>query len=83
MRRAARYGKVLGFDRPFLHQLAQVVAEVMGEFYPEVRENLPLTVQVIRKEEERFLETLDFGLKLLYEEIDRIKQQGEAPCPEP
>ena len=77
LRRAARHGKVLGLNHPFLYRLAQVVAETMGELYPEVRDNLALTTQVIQKEEERFLETLDFGLKLLYEEIDRLKQEGE------
>jgi alanyl-tRNA synthetase len=77
LRRAARHGKVLGLNQPFLYRLAQVVAEVMGELYPEVKDNLALTTQVIQKEEERFLETLDFGLKLLYEEIDHLKQEGE------
>ena len=77
LRRAARHGKVLGLNQPFLYRLAQGVAETMGEIYPEVRENLALTIQVIQKEEERFLETLDFGLKLLYEEIDRLKQEGQ------
>ena len=77
LRRAARHGKVLGLNHPFLYRLAQVVAETMGELYPEVKDNLALTTQVIQKEEERFLETLDFGLKLLYEEIDRLKQEGE------
>jgi alanyl-tRNA synthetase len=81
LRRAARHGKVLGLDKPFLYRMTQVVAETMGDVYPEVRENLPLTVQVVQKEEERFLETLDFGLKLLYEEIDRLRQQGEQRVP--
>ena len=80
LRRAARHGKVLGLNQPFLYRLAQVVAETMGELYPEVKDNLALTTQVIQKEEERFLETLDFGLKLLYEEIDRLKQEEKTPC---
>ncbi|MBI5582599.1 MAG: alanine--tRNA ligase [Deltaproteobacteria bacterium] len=81
LRRAARHGKVLGLDRPFLYRMTQVVAETMGDVYSEVRENLPLTVQVVHKEEERFLETLDHGLKLLSEEIDRLKEQGENRVP--
>ena len=75
LRRAARFGKVLGIDKPFLYRLAQVVAEVMADTFPEVQEHLAFTSQVIQKEEERFLETLDFGLKLLTEEIDRLRQQ--------
>ena len=42
LRRAARHGKVLGFNQPFLSRLAQVVAETMGELYPEVHDNLVL-----------------------------------------
>jgi alanyl-tRNA synthetase len=81
LRRAARHGKVLGLDRPFLYRMTEVVAATMGDVYPEVRENLPLTVQVVQKEEERFLETLDHGLKLLSEEIDRLKEQGTNRVP--
>ncbi|MCU0579511.1 MAG: alanine--tRNA ligase, partial [Desulfobacterota bacterium] len=77
LRRAARHGKVLGLDQPFLYRMTQAVAETMGDVYPEIRDHLPMTRQVVQKEEERFLETLDFGLKLLYEEIDRLRQQGE------
>jgi len=81
LRRAARFGKVLGIDRPFLHQVVRVVSEVMGDTYPEVREQIGFTAQVIQKEEERFLETLDFGLKILNEEIDRIKGSGGNVLP--
>jgi alanyl-tRNA synthetase len=81
LRRAARFGKVLGIDKPFLFRLTQVVAEVMSDHFPEVREHKAFTSQVIQKEEERFLETLDFGLKLLNEEIDRLRQQKEVVLP--
>ena len=81
LRRAARFGKVLGIDKPFLFHLTQVVAEVMADQFPEVREHKAFTSQVIQKEEERFLETLDFGLKILNEEIDRLRQQNEQVLP--
>jgi alanyl-tRNA synthetase len=81
LRRAARFGKVLGIDRPFLYRVVGVVAEVMADNFPEVLEQIPFTSQVIQKEEERFLETLDFGLKLLNEEIDRLKEAGENVLP--
>jgi alanyl-tRNA synthetase len=81
LRRAARFGKVLGIDKPFLFRLTQVVGEVMGDQFPEVLEHRAFTSQVIQKEEERFLETLDFGLKVLNEAIDRLKQQNEAVLP--
>jgi alanyl-tRNA synthetase len=81
LRRAARFGKVLGIDKPFLFRLTQVVAEVMSDHFPEVQEHMAFTSQVIKKEEERFLETLDFGLKLLNEEIDRLRQHKEVVLP--
>jgi alanyl-tRNA synthetase len=81
LRRAARFGKVLGVDRPFLYQVVQVVAEVMADTFPEVGEQIGFTSQVIQKEEERFLETLDFGLKILNEEIDRVKGEGGDTLP--
>jgi alanyl-tRNA synthetase len=81
LRRAARFGKVLDIDKPFLFRLTQVVAEVMADQFPEVLDHRAFTSQVIQKEEERFLETLDFGLKLLNEEIDRLRQQEKVVLP--
>lgn len=65
LRRALRHGYLLGLEEPFLHRLAPVVAELLGDFYPEMRENLPAVEKQIRLEEERFLETLEGGLKRL------------------
>ncbi|MEA1923850.1 MAG: alanine--tRNA ligase [Pseudomonadota bacterium] len=73
MRRAARHGKMLGLDDPFLYQLAEAVAEVMQQPYPELKKSLPFITRVIKSEEERFGETLDRGLKILDEEIERLK----------
>ncbi|MBI5603300.1 MAG: alanine--tRNA ligase [Deltaproteobacteria bacterium] len=81
LRRAARFGKVLGINKPFLHGLAEVVAEVMSDIFPEVKEQIPFTSQVIQKEEERFLETLDYGLKVLNDELDRLRLQKENVLP--
>lgn len=65
LRRAVRFGKVLGLDEPFLHRLAPTVAEVMGGAYPELGERLEFVRRVIRGEEERFHQTLDQGLRRL------------------
>jgi alanyl-tRNA synthetase len=81
LRRAARFGKVLGIDKPFLYGLAQVVAEVMSDTFPEVKEQISFTSQVIQKEEERFLETLDYGIKLLNDEIEQLQQKKETILP--
>ncbi|MCS6775562.1 MAG: alanine--tRNA ligase [Chthonomonadaceae bacterium] len=63
MRRAVRYGTlVLGFDRPFLHEVAPKIIEQMGDFYGELRERQDLILHTIQDEEERFRRTLDSGM---------------------
>lgn len=54
LRRAVRYGRKLGVDRPFLYQLTGVVAEIMKDYYPEPLEKQAFIERVIRGEEERF-----------------------------
>lgn len=65
LRRAVRYGKALGIDKPFLYSLTEVVGQVMGEYYTTVVEKREFIEKVIRTEEERFHETLSDGLVLL------------------
>ena len=62
LRRAARDGYDLGFDRPFLHELVDVVGEVMGAAYPEVREHAGQCRSVIRAEEESFAQAYRQGM---------------------
>lgn len=65
LRRAVRYGYLLGLREPFMHQMAALVAEVLGGVYPELRENLESVQKQIRLEEERFFETLEQGIRRL------------------
>lgn len=65
LRRAVRYGKKLGVDRPFLHELVGTVGDVMGVYYADVVEKREYIEKIIRIEEERFHETLSDGLALL------------------
>ncbi len=76
LRRAVRYGKKLGIDRPFLHGLTSVVGDVMGVYYPEVVEKREFIERVIRTEEERFHETLSDGLAILSELADSARKDG-------
>ncbi len=79
IRRALRYGKRLGFNEPFLYKASGVIIDIMGDAYPELKDSSSYIALVIKNEEERFLETLDRGLKLLYEEIDRVnKKRGKV-----
>ncbi len=77
LRRAVRYGKTLGVDRPFLHELTSVVGDVMGVYYPEVVDKREFIERVIRTEEERFHETLSDGLVLLSELAKQAAAVGE------
>ena len=77
MRRAIRFGRVLGMDRPFLAAVTGAVVEEMAAAYSHLREASQLLAQVVQHEEERFLETLDHGLSRLQEEIARLKAAGE------
>ncbi|CAH1205831.1 Alanine--tRNA ligase [Paenibacillus auburnensis] len=76
LRRAVRYGKTLGLDRPFLHELTETVGEVMGVYYPSVVENREYIAKIIRTEEERFHETLSDGLAILGEISAKAKADG-------
>ncbi len=76
LRRAARHGKLLGLDRPFLHELMPIVGGILGSAYPELRERQRFVVEVVRREEARFIETLDKGLALLEDEIARLPAGG-------
>ncbi|SDX41964.1 alanine--tRNA ligase [Paenibacillus sp. CF384] len=78
LRRAVRYGKTLGVDRPFLHDLVKVVGDIMGGHYPEVVEKREFIEKVIRTEEERFHETLSDGLALLGELVKTAKAGGQT-----
>ncbi len=71
MRRAMRHGKKLGFTRPFLHALVDVVVGEMGDAYPELRRNRDNVVSVVHAEEERFDAVLTAGLPRLEEALDR------------
>ncbi|GMK38325.1 alanine--tRNA ligase [Paenibacillus sp. CCS19] len=78
LRRAVRYGKALGVDRPFLFELTKVVGDVMGVYYPEVVEKREFIERVIRTEEERFHETLSDGLTLLAALVEQARNAGST-----
>lgn len=78
LRRAVRYGKVLGIDKSFLYTLTPVVGEVMKAYYPEVIEKREFIERVIKNEEERFHETLNDGLHILEQMVEAAKKQGQT-----
>jgi alanyl-tRNA synthetase len=81
LRRAARFGKLLGFDGPFLARIAEVVIEQMGGHYSELQDKRDFILQTISDEEERFHRTLTTGLSLLDELMEKLRSQGSAIIP--
>jgi len=73
LRRAARHGVLLGIERPFLYEVADAVIDEMREAYPELVARRDYVTSRVRREEERFLETLSKGLGLLEEEVRKAK----------
>jgi alanyl-tRNA synthetase len=70
LRRAIRYGySFLNTSEPFIYELVDVLANQMGEFFPEIKKQQQLVANVIREEEASFLRTLEQGLELLEEVI--------------
>ncbi|MDP3428354.1 MAG: alanine--tRNA ligase, partial [Humidesulfovibrio sp.] len=77
IRRAFRFGRIMGLTEPFLHEtVRQVVAQMHGA-YPELLSNQEFMARVVREEEERFSQTLDKGLVILEDEIARLKEIAE------
>jgi alanyl-tRNA synthetase len=75
LRRAARHGKLLGLDRPFLHDVAGAVVEAMGGAFPLIAEHEARVREAVQAEEERFAHTLDRGLALLSSEIEDARRR--------
>ncbi len=63
LRRASRFARLLGQKQPFICKLVQVLADTMGDAFPEIRERKDFVASVIRSEEESFIRTLDAGLE--------------------
>ena len=75
LRRASRFARTLGMKEPFLHRLVPVVVEMMGDAYPELREQEEHCRRVILAEEEAFLRTLDKGLEIFAALVKEAKEK--------
>ena len=79
MRRAIRHARRLGLDEPFLGQIADAVTDLMGDAYPELRNNRDFVQTVIKLEEERFLSVFQNGYAMLTEALSGADTlSGEA-----
>lgn len=77
IRRAARFGRLLGLEKPFIHKLLAKVVEIYGTAYPELAQHADTTEETIRKEEDRFAMTIDRGMVYLNEILE--KQEKLVP----
>ena len=78
LRRATLFGRKLGFNGPFLDELANVVTGMMSHVYPELAANQGLISEVIRVEEQRFIATLDSGLNLVEKVAGGALREGRT-----
>jgi alanyl-tRNA synthetase len=81
IRRAAYVGKTLGFEPPFLANVAQVVIDMLGEYYPELRSESKTISDLTTAEEERFNRTLTTGLRYVEVVIDQMSSQNSKTLP--
>jgi alanyl-tRNA synthetase len=81
MRRAIRHGHRLGIERPFLHEVALRVVELMASTYPELGQRRELIATVAEQEEVRFRQTIDRGLRILDEEVAQLRSKGAQVLP--
>ncbi|OGO06900.1 MAG: alanine--tRNA ligase, partial [Chloroflexi bacterium RBG_13_56_8] len=78
LRRAARFGRLLGFDRPFLAETIGAVIDIMGGHYSELVERGDFIREVVTQEEERFLSTLNVGMSRLEQLAASVEAQGST-----
>ena len=78
LRRAARHGKLLGVNKPFLFEVVETVVKENEIAYPDLREKQAYITKIIRTEEENFAKTIDGGMKIYNELLSAHKEKGET-----
>ncbi len=81
LRRAARHGKLLGVNEPFLYKVCETVIHENRTAYPDLVEKQTFITRVIKTEEESFARTIDGGMRILGELMDGLKARGETVLP--
>jgi len=81
IRRAVRFGKILGFKGPFLHAICDAVVDTIGSVYPELESRRELVGRVVLQEERAFGRTFEDGRQRLEREITAVKEAGSDTVP--
>jgi alanyl-tRNA synthetase len=77
LRRAVRFGKVLGIDKPFLYKMVKEVTKIMGHAYQELIEKQDHIEKIIESEEKKFHETINEGIKMASDIVEKAKKEGK------
>ena len=78
IRRAARHGRLLGIEGPFLSELCERIIDVSGQAYPELETRRVMIKKVVAVEEEKFASTIDQGMRIINGYIDELKTSGNT-----
>ncbi|MBQ8797774.1 MAG: alanine--tRNA ligase [Oscillospiraceae bacterium] len=78
LRRAARHGKLLGVNKPFLYQVVETVIKENESHYTYLRERADHVIRVVKTEEENFARTIDTGMRIFSEKLAAHKANGES-----
>lgn len=78
IRRAARFGAKIGLNEPFLAQVADVVFDIYGNHYPELKRNRTMILESLSREERRFQRTVDKGMSHLEDLLNEVRAQGKT-----
>ncbi|MBQ6997175.1 MAG: alanine--tRNA ligase [Oscillospiraceae bacterium] len=78
LRRAARHGKLLGVNTPFLYEVVKTVVQENESHYSYLRERADYIIKVVKVEEENFARTIDTGMRIFGEKLAEHKEKGET-----
>lgn len=81
IRRASRHARILGVEKPILYRLLNSVAEAMGDTYPELFEERERASKLLLLEEERFIRTLELGMRIMDELVSTVKTSHQRVIP--
>ncbi|MDD5207350.1 MAG: alanine--tRNA ligase, partial [Desulfobacterales bacterium] len=81
IRRAIRFGQLLGLKDPFMHKVAARVIDVMGEDYGELVASRQFIEGLVLNEEKRFADTLHFGMKMFQDSLAELREKGATIIP--
>ncbi len=78
IRRALRFARLVGITEPFIYRIVDPIVDIMGDYYPEIKQSAKNVKNLLEGEEKRFLETLENGMDRLEEVMKTLKSRGET-----